>query len=207
MLTIFKELKEHFRFTFSGAVIAVIGMFLIRMIFPDFLSRDLAHQLFGFSHPLHVVLSAFVTSTIFSNYQKSDKKTWWGYASVFLIGYVGSIGVATLSDSIMPYWGESFLGLENAQPHIGIIEMPIVINLAAFLGIGLSFLFKNETHFSHASHVLVSTAASLFHILQAQSGAFSAFQTVFITLFLFLAVWLPCCFSDIVFPLLFIKKK
>ncbi|MEI7941867.1 MAG: hypothetical protein WCH76_01700 [Candidatus Riflemargulisbacteria bacterium] len=207
MLTILKELKEHFRFTFSGAVLAVLAMFLIRMMFPGFLSREVAHQLFGFSHPLHVVLSAFVTSTIFSNYQLSNKKTWWGYLSVFLIGYVGSIGIATLSDCIVPYWGELFLGLENAQPHIGIIETPIVINLAAFLGIGLSFIFNNKTHFSHASHVLVSTAASLFHVMQAQSGSFGIFQSLFIALFLFLAVWLPCCFSDIVFPLLFIKKK
>jgi hypothetical protein len=28
-----------------------------------------------------------------------------------------------------------------------------------------------------------------------------------ITIFLFLAVWLPCCLSDIVFPLLFAKKS
>jgi len=29
----------------------------------------------------------------------------------------------------------------------------------------------------------------------------------FIFLFLFLAVWIPCCTSDIVFPLLFIRKR
>jgi hypothetical protein len=29
----------------------------------------------------------------------------------------------------------------------------------------------------------------------------------FVFLFLFLAVWLPCCFSDIVYPLLFLKAE
>jgi hypothetical protein len=30
--------------------------------------------------------------------------------------------------------------------------------------------------------------------------------TILIAAFLFLAVWVPCCTSDIVFPLLWIKK-
>ncbi len=206
MITILNELKEHFRFTFSGAAIAVLFMFLIRLIAPDFLNMEVAGQLFEISHPLHVVLSALVTATVFSNYQKREKKTAGGYFVVFLIGYFGSIGIATLSDSIVPYWAELFLGLEHAHPHIGIIEMPIVINLAAFFGVGLSFLVK-DTHFPHAGHVLLSTAASLFHIMQSQAGAFSVYQSLFIAVFLFLAVWIPCCFSDIVFPLLFVKKK
>jgi hypothetical protein len=29
----------------------------------------------------------------------------------------------------------------------------------------------------------------------------------FIFLILFLAVWLPCCLSDIVYPLLFLRKE
>jgi hypothetical protein len=31
--------------------------------------------------------------------------------------------------------------------------------------------------------------------------------TVTIAVFLFLAVWIPCCASDIVFPLLFVRKS
>ncbi len=33
------------------------------------------------------------------------------------------------------------------------------------------------------------------------------FTYVAISIFLFLAVWIPCCISDIVFPLLFVKKQ
>jgi len=37
-------------------------------------------------------------------------------------------------------------------------------------------------------------------------GALSGVPTIPIAVFLFLAVWLPCCTSDIVFPLLFAEK-
>jgi len=33
------------------------------------------------------------------------------------------------------------------------------------------------------------------------------FSSVTIFIFLFLAVWLPCCVSDIVFPLLFVTNE
>jgi len=49
--------------------------------------------------------------------------------------------------------------------------------------------------------------ASLFHILRAQAGGFSLVQGILITLFLFIAVWVPCCLSDIAFPLLFTGKN
>lgn len=203
---ILKELKEHVGFTFMGAVIAVVLMIAIRGFFPLLLSREVARQLFEFSHPLHVVLSAFVTATVFSNYQNIEHRTIKGYVMVFIIGYIGSVGIATLSDSIIPYWGEMFLGLEHAHPHLGIIEMPIVINFAAFIGIAFSYFFK-QTFFPHAGHVFLSTAASLFHILQAHVGSFDVFQSIFIVIFLFIAVWIPCCISDIAFPLLFVKKQ
>lgn len=47
---------------------------------------------------------------------------------------------------------------------------------------------------------------SLFHILIAVDGTPSAWSFVVIFFFLFLSVWLPCCLSDIVFPLLFVKR-
>ena len=121
------------------------------------------------------------------------------------VGYAGSIGIATLSDCIIPYWAELFLGMEHAHAHIGLLEMPMIINFAALFGIGFAY-WTPKTHFPHAGHVLLSMAASLFHILRAQAGAFGILEGVLIALFLFVAVWIPCCLSDIVFPLLFVKK-
>ena len=75
----------------------------------------------------------------------------------------------------------------------------------AILGIVIAY-YKPATKFPHSLHVLLSTWASLFHILMAKIGALSWALYVTIFIFLFLAVWLPCCVSDIVFPLLFIKE-
>jgi hypothetical protein len=40
----------------------------------------------------------------------------------------------------------------------------------------------------------------------AMAGHLSLWDAVGSFGFLFLAVWLPCCISDIVFPLLFVKS-
>jgi hypothetical protein len=67
-------------------------------------------------------------------------------------------------------------------------------------------IILTETKFPHAGHVLLSTWASLFHIIMAKGQVVSLLSYAVIFLFLFLAVWLPCCLSDIVFPLGFVKE-
>ena len=52
----------------------------------------------------------------------------------------------------------------------------------------------------------MSTWASLFHIVMALGGALAWWAYPVIFAFLFVAVWLPCCFGDIIFPLLFVGK-
>ena len=74
------------------------------------------------------------------------------------------------------------------------------------MGIIIAYL-NPATKFPHAGHVLISTWASLFHILMAKGHDISFFSYAVIFVFLFLAVWLPCCISDIVFPLLFVKEE
>jgi hypothetical protein len=59
----------------------------------------------------------------------------------------------------------------------------------------------------HAGHVFLSTAASLFHMAMALEHGVSLWTMLAFVAFLFLAVWLPCCTSDIVFPLLFVGKS
>jgi hypothetical protein len=144
-------------------------------------------------------------------YRKFNIKKLW---AAVLIGYSGSIGIATISDAIIPYIGGALLGIE-IEFHIPFIETEmmhllgiqtwILINSAAILGIIIGYL-KPTTKFPHLGHVFLSTWASLFY--------FTAFSTTdwiprlpIVFLFLFLAVWLPCCISDIVFPLLFTGKR
>ena len=203
---VLKELRHHGPFTLLGAFAGVAAVILLRLWVPDFLSTDRAADLFEFTHPLHVVLSAMVTAALYKNYCARAKHNKTGILAVVLVGYIGSIGIATLSDCLIPYWGERLLGWEPAHAHIGILEMPLIINFAALFGIGFAYWYP-KTHFPHTGHVLLSMAASLFHILRAQAGAFGVLESVLIGLFLFIAVWIPCCLSDIIFPLLFIRKE
>ncbi|MBP7089034.1 MAG: hypothetical protein KBB01_07055, partial [Candidatus Omnitrophica bacterium] len=124
----------------------------------------------------------------------------------FIIGYMGSIGIATISDSIIPYLGEILLRMPKREMHLGFIEKWWLINPLAISGIIVAY-FWPKTKFPHAGHVLISTWASLFHIIMAIGQDLNLFSYFVIFLFLFLAVWLPCCVSDFVFPLLFINKK
>ena len=122
------------------------------------------------------------------------------------IGYIGSIGIATLSDSIIPYLGEILLDLPNRGIHLGFIEEWWLINPLALVGILIAY-FRPTTKFSHYGHVLLSTWASIFHIIMAIGTSLPWSTYTVILFFLFISVWIPCCISDIAFPLLFVKEK
>ena len=201
-----EELRHHGPFTFLGALLGIGIIFTLQRTAPDFMNAERAEAYFEFTHPLHVVLSAMVTAAIFKNYRQRPKHSAAGMLAMVVVGYIGSIGIATISDCLVPYWAELLLGMEHAHPHLGIVEMPVIINLAALLGIGGAIL-SSQTHYPHGGHVLLSTAASLFHILRAQSEAFTIGESILIAVFLFIAVWIPCCLSDIIFPLFFVRKR
>jgi hypothetical protein len=200
LIRIANELKEHIPFTALGAVSGIIVMAII--VLTNVLSQvsQVSETIFYTLHPLHVVLSALATTAMYRKY--SNSKVW----AVVLVGYLGSIGIATISDSIIPYLGEALLDLPNRGLHIGFIEAWWLVNPAALLGIALSY-WKTVTKLPHYGHVLVSTWASLFHIIMALGATVNWVLILVIFLFLFVAVWLPCCLSDIVFPLLFTKEE
>jgi 4-hydroxybenzoate polyprenyltransferase len=194
------ELLHHIPFTAMGAVIGIAAMAVVTILNTPV---NLSETLFFTFHPLHVVFSALVTTAI---YRKQKKQRLW---LVVIVGYVGSVGIATLSDAVIPFLEGSSLKIDMAF-HLPFLEteiMPffgipawIIVNAAAAIGIAIGF-FKPNTRFPHMGHVLLSTWASLF--------GFTAFGTAdwlpllpIIFVFLFLAVWIPCCVSDIVFPLL-----
>lgn len=191
-----RELKAHAPFTFFGTLTGIA--ILVGFIAAD-APRWVASGLFWSLHPMHVLLSALVTTAMFTRH---SRRTWF---ATLLIGYVGSVGIATLSDCLIPYVGELLLDLPNRNLHLGFIEKWWLINPLAAAGIGLGY-FWPRTKITHAGHVLLSTWASLFHITMALGDQFSMLEYAATSLFLFLAVWVPCCTSDIVFPLLFAKK-
>ncbi|MFH1881231.1 MAG: hypothetical protein ABIL62_00790 [Planctomycetota bacterium] len=203
---ILKELESHAPFTLFGAFTGIVCMLLFKN-----LEHETSRRIFYVLHPGHVLLSAIVISSMFQFHSKRSK-----LIVVLLVGFFGSLGIGTLSDSLIPYVGEVLLGMhidahshEQAgfaeQAHIGFIEGWYIVIPAAIAGV-LIALFKPRTKVPHAGHVLLSTWASSFHMLMAMGGQITILKAVGSFGFLFLAVLLPCCFSDIVFPLLFVKS-
>ncbi len=199
--TILAELKIHAPFTIFGALSGIVLMWVFRNM-----PEAMAHRAFYFFHPLHVVLSALVTSSMYRRYKSTNAQFKCNLFTLLLIGYFGSVGIATLSDSIIPFLGETLLGLPNRHAHIGFIEQWYLVNPAAIIGVAIGY-FWPSTKFPHSGHVLLSTWASLFHVIMALGAEIYWYTYVVISIFLFIAVWLPCCISDIVFPLLFVGKK
>ena len=209
---IVKELESHSPFTLFGAFTGIVCMLLFRN-----LEHNTSEKIFYVFHPGHVFLSAIVIASMLQFHTKKKQ-----VIAVLLVGVIGSMGIGTLSDSLIPYVGEVALGMrieghshgdehdhENEgfaeKAHIGFIEGWYIVIPAAIAGV-LIALFKPRTKIPHAGHVLLSTWASSFHMLMAMGGNASVLKLVGSFGFLFLAVLLPCCFSDIVFPLLFVKS-
>jgi hypothetical protein len=210
---ILTELRNHAPFTLLGAVTGIAMLLLFKNI-----SQQASYRLFYIFHPAHVVLSAIVTASLFRLHEKTKS-----FFVVLIIGYAGAIGTATLSDSIIPFYGERILGVSvpshsetygerdsdrhqnhEHKYHIGFVEEWYVVNPAALLGILIAY-FLPTTKFPHAGHILISTWASAAHIMMNTYGEITVMMITGMLIVLFIAVWLPCCFSDIVFPMFFVR--
>lgn len=209
------ELKAHSPFTLFGAFTGIALMLLFRNI-----SHQTSYRLFYIFHPAHVVLSAMVTASLFRLHRKTKS-----FLVILIVGYIGSIGIATLSDSILPFFGEEILGVaipthshehlehhdeagqeHHSKLHLGFIEEWYIVNPAALLGIVIAF-FLPRTKLPHAFHILISTWASSAHIMMNTHQPMTAVLLLGAFIVLFIAVWLPCCFSDIIFPMLLVKTE
>jgi hypothetical protein len=222
------ELKGHAPYTCIGAFLGILFMLLFRNI-----DASGSKLLFSIFHPSHVILSAMVTSSMFRVHELKKN-----FLIIIVISYFGSVGIATLSDIIIPHFGAKVVGLEmpthnqihekdlpedlpednhksakmdsvkngrnEGGIHLGFIEEWYIISPAAFLGILLAF-FLPRTKLPHAGHVLISTWASSSYLLMMVTSEMTIAAAFAIFTTLFIAIWIPCCISDIVFPLLFIK--
>ena len=183
------ELKEYIPFTLLATILAVI-------ISLTFYKTKLPETLFELIHPLHIGVSAIVTAGIFYKYKKS-------ILPAILVAITGSIIIGSLSDVIFPYLGGLIFNL-NTSFHLPVLENPLLILSVSLIG-GVIGLKTKITELPHFIHVFLSVFGSLFYIL--------TFSTINLTSLLisigivFVAVLIPCCISDIIYPLLFIKRE
>lgn len=188
------ELKEHIPFTAVGAVTGIIIMVIVVL---GNIPAHVSQTAFYVSHPLHVLLGALVTTAMYMRYRKA--KFWMA----ILIGWTGSIGIATISDAIIPYLSGNLLNA-HMEFHVPFVE-EWWINLVALAGIAIGHR-RQTTKVPHFGHILVSTWASLFYFTGFGIADWIHLLPL-VFLFLFLSVWIPCCLSDIVYPLLFVRKE
>ncbi|MFC1921538.1 hypothetical protein ACFLYQ_07430 [Chloroflexota bacterium] len=202
---IITELKEHIGFTAIGAASGIVIMLII--VLANIIPK-VSESAFEILHPLHVIVSALTTTAMYRKY--GHTKLW----AAILIGYTGSIGIASISDAIIPFLGGTILGIDiglhipfistEITPFFG-LQAWVVVNSTAIIGIIIGY-FRPATKLPHMGHVLLSTWASMFYFT-AYGVAHWLPLLPLVFLFLFLAVWLPCCISDIIFPLLFTGGK
>lgn len=195
------ELKGHLPFTAFGAFLGIGFMLIFRRVVGS--GAQGSHILFSIFHPGHVILSAIVTTSMFRVHAFRKH-----FITILIIGYLGSVGIATLSDIVMPEIGSRLLGLNipsHEGIHLGFIEEWYLVNPAALIGILIGY-FLPHTKFPHSGHILVSTWASSAYLLMRVYTEVDILAVIEIFVILLLSVWIPCCVSDIVFPLLFVKS-
>jgi hypothetical protein len=199
-----RELARHVPFTATGTLTGLALLVAVALLRFD---AGTGETLFRILHPAHVLVSAWATAAMFRFHRPGR------LLETIVVGYLGAIVIGTVSDSVIPHLGELLLGLEGGHEHghehahgglhIGFIEDWYIVNPLALLGVTLGLL-RPRTKLPHFGHVLLSTWASLFHMVMAGAAVLDPGTILVVGVFLFLAVWLPCCASDIAFPLLFV---
>jgi hypothetical protein len=192
--TIVLELKRHMPFTLAVSFLAGIVIATLFVLNNNFVNT--LGGWFEIAHPAHVLVSAAATAAIYRKYKP-------GILMAGIIGVMGALLIGTLSDVLVPWLAGNLLSLDTVL-HLPLIDEPLIIFGAAILGsvFGISVgLFK----LNHSLHIFLSVFASMFYLL-AFSVNINFLAIIIITAIVFFAVYVPCCISDIVFPILFIKK-
>jgi hypothetical protein len=199
------ELLSHLPFSIFATVGGMVVMALLTFVGEPFYKENLPvafRELFHIFHPAHMLFSAAATTAMFWQYERR-----WAKAAV--VGFLGAILVCGASDIVMPYLSGLILGSEM-EAHLCVIEHPGLVLPFALVGVAAGLASSGQimraTFFSHAAHVLVSSTASLLYLV-----SFGLEHWVdaagWVLIFMILAVIVPCCFSDIVFPLLVVTRN
>ncbi len=188
-----QELKEHIPFTIFATVSAIV----VSLILSFFINYDNSKHIFEGLHIVHVIFSAFASTLVFKRHNNS-------VMHALLVGVAASIFIGTISDVILPFLGALILGLKP-QFHMPILENPLIILSSALVGTIASLKFKN-TKLPHLLHVFVSVFASLFYLVSFTNLS-KLILWILSVIIVFISVLIPCCLSDIIFPLLLAKKS
>ncbi|MBU2617059.1 MAG: hypothetical protein KKI07_00055 [Euryarchaeota archaeon] len=202
---IWDELRHHVPFTAFSVCVALILLGILTMAFS--LSKvqmsECCHELFHVFHPVHILFSATATTAMFWRHERKLLRA-------VIIGLIGSLGICGISDVFLPFLGGTVVSTEM-EFHWCLIVHPMTIVPFAIFGVLLGLVSTDVVHgrgstiFSHSSHVFISTMATMLYLM---AFGFTEWIPHIAETFLiiFLGVMIPCCTSDIIFPLLLSKS-
>mgnify|MGYP001558073713 CR=1 FL=1 len=195
-----EEFREHLPYTVFAALTALglLGglVFLAglggRASFLPRASEDLFHAM----HFLHLFLSAMATTAVFWRYDRKVVKA-------VIIGLVGTALPCGASDILFPLMGGRLMGIQ-VTAHICFVEHPVMVWPFMAAGILAGFILpsrKPASHLAHGGHVFISSTATMLYLVAFGTADWIRLAP-FIFVLLVAAVMVPCCTSDIVFPML-----
>jgi len=198
---ILEELRQHLPYTIFSVAVGMMALGALTVLIEANKFPQASQNLFHIFHPLHILFSATATTAMFWRHDKKILK------AVF-IGFVGAVSLCGISDIFIPFVAGHLLSVKM-HLHICILADPMIVLPFLFFGIFMGFVLPtvaDSTIFSHAAHVLISSMASIFYLV---SFGLTEWIPVggMVFIYMVLAVMIPCCTSDIIFPLLFVKKK
>lgn len=197
------ELREHLPFTILSVSAGIIILGILTFIASLLGAKEIkepSQELFHVFHPLHMLFSAAATTAMFWRHENKFLKT-------VIVGFFGAVVICGLSDIAIPYVAGFLLGVKM-ELHICIIQHPMLILPFAFMGIVTGLIVPKEiqsTIFTHTAHVFVSSMASILYLVSF-GLVYWVHYIGMVFFYIVLAVVIPCCTSDIVFPLLAVRK-
>jgi len=197
---ILEELQHHLPYTIFSVAVGMVALGVLTVLIEAKEFPQASQNLFHVFHPLHLLFSATATVAMFWRHDKKILKA-------VSIGFVGAVGICGMSDIFIPFVAGYLLGVKM-HLHICIIAHPMLVLPFVLFGLCMGFVLPamlESTIFSHAAHVLISSMASIFYLVSfGLTDWIPVSGMVFI--YMVLAVMIPCCTSDIVFPLLLVRK-
>jgi len=199
------ELQRHLPYAIFSIAAGMVALGVLTYISILLKARDISQAtqgLFHIFHPIHLLLSATATTAMFWRHERK-------FIKAVFIGFIGAVGICGISDIIIPYVAGFLLGV-RMHFHACIVEHPTMILPFVVAGIFVGLIIPpttdKSTIFSHAAHVLVSSMASVLYLVSFGLSEWIQIAGM-VFAYMVLAVMIPCCMSDIVFPLLLTKKR
>lgn len=199
---ILEELRNHLPLSLLSTGLGVILVIFLSHLTDYSMLKKIGCGVFHAFHPLHIMASCAATSSMYYSHHKALLK------SIFL-GLGGALLICSASDILIPFLGGKLLQIK-INFHWCVATHPFLIIPFLVIGILCGVFFTNISKksfiYSHTSHVLFSTTASLFYLISyaSENWISSIGSLLFIVT---IAVFIPCCLSDIIFPLVFLGKN